>query len=100
MTSHGKFDEYVKMAVNSSKDASEVVAISFYKILRKNGFNDNQIINVANNILDCLIRTLESYKERTAETASHQAGKAVRKEEPSEGHEPSIAGDTDTPAQA
>jgi len=98
MTSYGKFDEYVKMAVNSSKDASEVVAISFYKILRKNGFNDNQIINVANNILDCLIRTLESYKERTAETAAHPPGEPVRRDRASEGREPSVPEDTDTPA--
>ena len=65
MKTYGKFDEFVKVAVNNSEKASEIIARSFYKILRKNGFNDNQIINVANNILDCLIQTLESYKEKT-----------------------------------
>ena len=64
MHSYGKFDELVIVAVNNSEKASEIVARSFYKILKKNGFNDNQIINVANNILGCLIKTLESFKER------------------------------------
>ena len=62
--SYGKFDEYVTTAVNNTEKASELVAKSFYKILRKNGFNDAQIINVANNILDCLIQTLGNYKEK------------------------------------
>lgn len=69
MTSYGKFDEYVRIAISDSEKASEVVAKSFYKILRKNGFNNNQIISVANNILDCLIQTLVTYKERTGEAA-------------------------------
>lgn len=64
MDSYGKFDDYVGVAVRDAERASEIVAKSFYKILRKNGFTDSQIINVANNILDCLILTLDSYKER------------------------------------
>jgi predicted transcriptional regulator len=64
MNSYGKFDEYVGLAAKDAAKASEIVAKSFYKILRKNGFSDAQIINVANNILDCLIQTLDSYKER------------------------------------
>lgn len=96
MTSYGTFDEYVRMAVNSSKDASQVVAISFYKILRKNGFNDNQIINVANNILDCLIRTLESYKERTADTAAHPPREPLRADGAPKRHESSVREDAST----
>ncbi len=64
MNSYGKFDDYVGLAVRDAERASEIVAKSFYKILRKNGFTDSQIINVANNILDCLIHTLDSYEER------------------------------------
>ena len=64
MNSYGKFDEYVGLAVKDAERASEIVAKSFYKILRKNGFSDAQIINVANNILDCLIQTLDSYTKR------------------------------------
>ncbi len=72
MSTYGKFDVYVKLAINDSEKASEIVAKSFYKILRKNGFTDAQIINVANSILDCLIQTLDSYRERAGE------GKDVR----------------------
>ncbi len=64
MSSYGKFDEYVKMAAQDAEQASVVVAKSFYKILRKNGFTDAQIFNVANNLLDCLIQTLESYGDK------------------------------------
>lgn len=65
MNSYGKFDDYVKLAANNTEKAAEIVAKSFYKILRKNGFDDTQIMNVANNILDCLIRSLEGYEEKT-----------------------------------
>ena len=29
------------------------------------GFSDDQIISVANNILDCLVQTLDGYKEKS-----------------------------------
>lgn len=64
MDTYKKFDEYVEYAINNSDRASELVAKSFYKILRKNGFNNTQIINTANNILDCLIKSLDGYKEK------------------------------------
>lgn len=62
--SYKNFDKYVEDAVNNTDHASEVIARSFYKILRKNGFGDSQIINTANNILDCLIKSLDGYKEK------------------------------------
>ena len=64
MNSFGKFDEYVGLAAKDAERASEIVAKSFYKIMRKNGFSNAQIISVANTLLDCLIQTLDSYKER------------------------------------
>jgi hypothetical protein len=64
MNSYGKFDEYVKLAANNTEKAAKIVAKSFYKILRKNGFDDAQIVNVANNILDCLIHSLEGYEQK------------------------------------
>ncbi|MFA6146752.1 MAG: hypothetical protein WC899_00900 [bacterium] len=62
--SYKRLDEYVEYAVSNSDHASELIARSFYKILRKNGFSDKQIINTANNLLDCLIKSLEGYKEK------------------------------------
>ncbi len=64
MKSYGKFDEYVSIAIENQGKAAEIVARSFYKILRKHGFTDSQIINVANNMLDCLIGALEGYKAK------------------------------------
>ena len=59
-----RFDEYVEDAVNNTDHASELIARSFYKILRKNGFSNSNIINTANHILDCLIKSLDGYKEK------------------------------------
>ena len=99
MTTHGKFDDYVNIAIKDSGKASEVVAKSFYKILRKNGFNDNQIISVANNILDCLIQTLESYKERTVGTPDHQGSALLEREESSAPQESVDSSGSDTLGQ-
>ena len=62
--SYKRFDEYVDDAIKNTDHASELIARSFYKILRKNGFNNSQIINTANNILDCLIKSLDGYKDK------------------------------------
>ena len=62
--SYKRFDEYVEDVVNNTDHASELIARSFYKILRKNGFSNSNIINTANNILDCLIKSLDGYKEK------------------------------------
>jgi hypothetical protein len=62
--SYKRFDEYVDDAIKNTDHASELIARSFYKILRKNGFTNSQIINTANNILDCLIKSLDGYKDK------------------------------------
>lgn len=64
MDSDEKFDKLVNLATKDPEKAAEIAAKSFYKILRKNGFTDDQIISVANNILDCLIQTFGGYKEK------------------------------------
>ena len=68
MNSYRKFDEYVEYAINNTDHASELISRSFYKILRKNGFSDSQIINIANGILDCLIKSLNGYKEKISKS--------------------------------
>lgn len=73
MNAFGKFDEYVNLATKDAEKAAEIVAKSFYKILKKNGFTDAQIVNVANTILDCLIQTLENYREKKGiDETSHE----------------------------
>ncbi len=57
------FERYVRMASRDQERAAKVVAKSFYKILRKNGFTHNQVISVAGYILDGLIEENNSSAE-------------------------------------
>ncbi|MFQ6104180.1 MAG: hypothetical protein ACE5OP_07795 [Candidatus Glassbacteria bacterium] len=40
------------------------VAIAFYRELRRHNFNNNQIIKVASELIDCLNKSLEGYKRK------------------------------------
>ena len=40
------------------------VAVAFYKELKRYNFSNNQIINVATELIDCLNRSLEGYKKK------------------------------------
>lgn len=79
MKSYGKFDQYVSLAVKDQEKASEIVARSFYKILKKNGFSDSQIINVASNVLGCLIEALEGYRTRKEARRGRRSRQTPRK---------------------
>jgi len=58
------FEDIVRIASSDTEKASRIISRSFYKVLRRNGFTDDQIISVASNILGCLIEGLEGYKEK------------------------------------
>ncbi|MFQ5432921.1 MAG: hypothetical protein ACE5EN_10495 [Nitrospinota bacterium] len=60
-----RFDDLVDLAPEDSKKSAEKVAMSFYKIQRKMGFDNQQIISVATNMLDCLIQALNGFKEKS-----------------------------------
>jgi hypothetical protein len=60
-----QMEKVIQLAANDAERAARVVARSFYKILRKNGFSNEQIIAVANNMLECLIESLEGYKQKS-----------------------------------
>ena len=60
-----QMDKVIQLAVVDPERAARVVARSFYKVLRRNGFSDDQIIAVANNILDCLLESLDGYKQKS-----------------------------------
>ena len=59
-----QMENVIQMAAEDAERAARVVAKSFYKVLRKNGFSNEQIIAVANNMLECLIESLEGYKQK------------------------------------
>lgn len=60
-----QIEKVIQMAAEDAERAARVVARSFYKILRKNGFSNEQIIAVANSMLECLIESLEGYKQKS-----------------------------------
>ena len=66
MDQHQHMDKIIRLAAEDSEKASRLIARSFYKVLRKNGFTDDQIISVANNMLDNLIESLDGYKNKSA----------------------------------
>ena len=43
------------------------VALAFYRELRRHNFTNNQIINVATELIDCLNKSLEGYRKKTEE---------------------------------
>lgn len=88
--SYKKFDEYVEDAVNNTDHASELIARSFYKILRKNGFSDSKIINTANHILDCLIKSLDGYKEKIGVPSDSETTTETTSEMNEETNKPNI----------
>lgn len=59
------FDQIAILAAKDAGKASRIVATSFYKVLRRNGFTDEQIINVSSCILDCLLQSLREYKQKS-----------------------------------
>ncbi|UCF29804.1 MAG: hypothetical protein JSV26_06810 [bacterium] len=52
-------ERIVEISAQDQERAARLVARSFYKILRQNGFTQNQIINVAEHLLDGLIRDMK-----------------------------------------
>lgn len=64
MKENNGFEEIVRIASRDTEKASRIISKSFYKVLRRNGFSDDQIISVASDILGCLIESLEGYREK------------------------------------
>jgi glycosylphosphatidylinositol transamidase (GPIT) subunit GPI8 len=78
MNKNEHFDKLVNLSAQDTERAAALVAKSFYKVLRKNGFSDDQIISVANNLLGCLIHALDGYKKKSEkEEIKSQETKAV-----------------------
>lgn len=64
MKEDNKFEEIARIASRDTEKASRIISKSFYKVLRRNGFSDEQIISVASDILGYLIESLEGYREK------------------------------------
>ncbi len=68
MSTHD-FERIVGLVSKDTKKGSEIVAKLFYRILRKNGFTEGQIINVSATLLDCLTKSFKGYKKKVEETS-------------------------------
>ncbi|MCP3678438.1 MAG: hypothetical protein GY721_12880 [Deltaproteobacteria bacterium] len=69
MSSHD-FERIVGLVSKDTKKGSEIVAKLFYRILRKNGFTEGQIINISATLLDCLTKSFKGYKKKVEETST------------------------------
>lgn len=58
------FEKIVDLAAHDTKKGARIVAKVFYKILRKKGFSENQIIDIATNMLNCLINSLNGCEKK------------------------------------
>ena len=54
------FEKIINIASKDTKKGSEIVARLFYRILKRNNFSQEQIIEIATNIVSCLTRSLKS----------------------------------------
>ncbi len=61
------FEKIVNIASKDTKKGAEIVAKNFYRILRKNGFSEEQIIGIATNLIDCLTESLKGCEHKIAE---------------------------------
>lgn len=63
-------DEIIAEARNNPKQAARIVAIHFFRALRRANFDDKDIINISTEILDCLHQSLIGYKMKVGEEGS------------------------------
>ena len=58
MSTHD-FERIVGLVSKDTKKGAEIVAKLFYRILRKNGYSEGQIINISATLLDCLTKSFK-----------------------------------------
>lgn len=64
MNQKEKFEKLVELSSKETEKSAELVARSFYRILRKSGYSREQIISIATSLLDCLVQSLDGYKKK------------------------------------
>ena len=67
-----KLEKVINLATKDSKKGTRVLAKIFYRILRSKGFSENQIIDIATNILNCLIEKLNGYEKKIDKAKEHE----------------------------
>jgi len=72
------FEKIINIASKDTKKGSEIVARFFYRILKRNDFSQEQIIEIATNIISCLNRSLKSYENKITTEKTHQVKEKVK----------------------
>ena len=72
------FERILSIASKDTEKGSEIVARVFYRILRRNNFSQEQIIDIATNIISCLTRSLKSYEKRINTEKTHKEENTVK----------------------
>lgn len=61
---YGSLEKIIDLAAKDTRKGARVVAKAFYRILRKKGFTENQIIDISTNVLNCLVGSLQGYEKK------------------------------------
>ena len=72
------FERIINIASKDTKKGSEIVARFFYRILKRNNFSQEQIIDIATNIISCLTRSLKSYEKKISAEKIHKEEDTVK----------------------
>ena len=56
----GAMERIVEVCARDQERAARFVARSFYKVLRRNGFSKNQVIDVASHLIDALVTEMRT----------------------------------------
>ncbi len=67
-------EKIIDLAAKDTQKGSRVVAKVFYRILRRKGFSENQIIDISTNVLSCLIGSLKGYEKKIEHVNEDRAG--------------------------
>lgn len=69
MSTHD-FERIVGLVSKDTKKGAEIVAKLFYRILRKNGYSEKQIISISTTLLDCLTKSFKGYRKKVEGTSA------------------------------
>ncbi|UCD34749.1 MAG: hypothetical protein JSU90_10735 [Nitrospiraceae bacterium] len=61
---YGSLEKIIDLAAKDTQKGARVVAKAFYRVLRKKGFTENQIIDISTNVLNCLVGSLQGYEKK------------------------------------
>ncbi len=75
---NSQFDRVISLAAKDTKRGARVIAKVFYRILRRKGFTQNQIIDISTNMLNCLIESQEGYEQKIESTSKKQVTPTAR----------------------